>query len=185
MIKDRQSKFLQKLTDTGDEHSVLKFSLHLISTIKTPASNIIKECTDKDKWIQDDYNTLMEQIRNKTESSKRQIYLDINPTLVSPSVYKNNNIPEHKRKWFSRLRLSSHNLKVETGRWSRTPRNERLCSCLSSVQTEEHVLLFCEKTAQIRNQFNITFNNISELFQADDIESIVDFIYEALQKMDE
>ena len=34
-------------------------------------------------------------------------------------------VPEYSRKAFTRLRLSSHKLKIETGRWSRIPKEAR------------------------------------------------------------
>ncbi len=40
----------------------------------------------------------------------------------------------------TRIRLSSHRLRVETGRWDRIPFENRTCLC-GAVQTEEHVLL--------------------------------------------
>ena len=42
----------------------------------------------------------------------------------------------------------SQNLKVETGRWRRQPRAERVCQCdREKVQDEKHVLLECTLTA--------------------------------------
>jgi len=41
-------------------------------------------------------------------------------------------IPEFQRVTFSRFRLSAHNLKIETGRWSRIPKERRTCPCDNS-----------------------------------------------------
>ena len=56
--------------------------------------------------------------------------MSLNPDLEYDSMYD-----ERKRMDFSRLRLSSHRLAVETGRWSRVPADRRLCAC-GLVQTE-------------------------------------------------
>ena len=74
-------------------------------------------------------------------------------------------VPEFQRITYTRLRLMSHRLKVETGRWTRpvTPRERRLCSC-NAIQTEEHVLLECPLTAHMRTPFFNQFSNIASLF---------------------
>jgi len=59
-------------------------------------------------------------------------------------------IPEIYRISFTRLRLSSHRLRIETGRWSRLPRENRLCPC-GAVQDERHVLENCPLTQQLRD----------------------------------
>ena len=57
-------------------------------------------------------------------------YREINPSLQVHDVYCKElgiHIPEYLRVTFSRLRLSAHRLKIETGRWARLPREQRLC----------------------------------------------------------
>ena len=61
-------------------------------------------------------------------------------------------IPEYLRLSFSRVRLSAHRLKVETGRWARIPRDHRLCAC-GSVQDEEHVMQYCPLVQHIRVKY--------------------------------
>ena len=98
-------------------------------------------------------------------------YKQLNPRLISSTIYRNNNFrtPEPYRITYTRLRLSSHHLKIETGRWSRVPREERLCPC-GSVQDEIHVLLHCPLLENTRGDFtNINF---------DSIESVMDHIEE-------
>jgi len=51
-------------------------------------------------------------------------------------------IPEWDQLRAIRLRLSSHRLPIETGRWSRIPRDQRFCSC-GMVQTEVHLICLC------------------------------------------
>ena len=62
-------------------------------------------------------------------------------------------MPDYQRESFSRLRLMSHNLRIKTGKWSRTPAEQRLCFCVDSqVQTERHVLVVstdCSRTCKI------------------------------------
>ena len=64
-------------------------------------------------------------------------------------------MPEQIRVNITRLRLSSYNLKVETGRWSQTPREARLCTCGSGdVQTERHIIENCPLTLHIRQKYS-------------------------------
>ena len=68
---------------------------------------------------------LKQQIHDKLRSAtKYATYcVKLNPDLEIHDVYKRNvYIPDYLRVSFSRLRLMFHNLKIETGRWSRIPR---------------------------------------------------------------
>ena len=52
----------------------------------------------------------------------------------------------------TKLRVSSHRLQIEAGRWSKpnsTPRNERLCR-LNKLEDEFHLLLECTLYNQLR-----------------------------------
>ena len=56
----------------------------------------------------------------------------------------------------SKMRISNHRLAIETGRFSKTPRNERLClfckanNNFSEIEDEQHVLLRCSRYTEIR-----------------------------------
>ena len=55
------------------------------------------------------------------------------------------NIPKNIRKYTTRLRRSSHNFPVETLRYKKLPRSERLCKICNKQQIgdEEHYLINC------------------------------------------
>ena len=74
-------------------------------------------------------------------------------------------IPDHLRVAFTRLRLMSHSLKIESGRWSRTPAEFRLCHCdEGKVQDEPHVLLECPLTNGCREAFpSLDFSSVYNL----------------------
>ena len=74
-------------------------------------------------------------------------------------------IPDYHRESFSRIRLMSHNLKIETGRWSRIPRERRMCHCDNNhLQTEAHVLIDCVLTLNIRLRYPmLNFTDINNL----------------------
>ena len=60
-------------------------------------------------------------------------------------------------------------LKIETGRWSRISRENRLCQCNEGIQCEEHVLLKCKQTEHLRTNSEEIKNcaNIKELFKCE------------------
>ena len=63
---------------------------------------------------------------------------------------------------FTRFRTSSHRLKIETGRWSQIPRDQRTCVCNEGVQTEEHVLTACPSVNDIKLKYNLDVTNFIE-----------------------
>ena len=128
--------------------------------------------------IDDDKMLRAESIR-ASGSTKRATFLKLNPSLQQHKVYKNNNIEEYKRIEFTRYRVSSHNLMVETGRWSRTEREDRVCTCAAGgVQDEDHVLFVCELTKNIREKYNIQGDSLPEVFNEKDDEELCDIFYE-------
>ena len=92
-------------------------------------------------------------IRNET-STRFTSYIQINPSLSTHPLYtqKFPLIPDYLRTDFTRLRLSSHRLMIEKGRWSRTPREDRLCSC-GLIQDEHHIVV-CTLNEQIIKDFD-------------------------------
>ena len=63
-----------------------------------------------------------------------------------------NDVPNFKhRKAFSRLRISNHQLAIETGRHSNIPLHDRTCNhCPGTVETEIHFLSECTLYDDIR-----------------------------------
>ena len=81
----------------------------------------------------------------------------MNPSLTVHKIYEMqaNYVEEQVRLSFSRFWLGSHYLRIETGRWSRTPRDERFCDCGNNqVQDEQHVLRDCAKSLSKQRHTN-------------------------------
>ena len=88
------------------------------------------------------------------------------------------------RQAFTRTRLMSHSLKIETGRWSRLPVESRACSCANDItQTEEHVLLYCPVSNRLRLQYQIlNFNSMTDLIERQDyLKELCNYIYDVLK----
>ena len=82
-------------------------------------------------------------------------YCALNPELSVHSMYTSCDVfADGLRIAFTRVRLSSHRLRVETGRWARIPHDQRLCQCGFDVQTEQHVISKCSLVDGIRSSYN-------------------------------
>ena len=60
-----------------------------------------------------------------------------------------------RRMILSKIRISNHRSAIETGRFSKIPRNERLClfckaNNFSEIEDEQHVLLRCSRYTEIK-----------------------------------
>ena len=77
----------------------------------------------------------------------------MNPRMEVHDMYSNRNIKEHERLAVTKYRLSSHNLAIETGRWSRKQREERICPECRVMQDESHALAHCRLNEDVRTQF--------------------------------
>ncbi|KAK7028015.1 hypothetical protein SK128_012938 [Halocaridina rubra] len=71
---------------------------------------------------------LKQQIRCKPDTASKFVNYrsELNSGLDVHKIYKKSvYIPDYLRVSFTRLKLMSHTLKIETGRWSRLPREQR------------------------------------------------------------
>ena len=99
--------------------------------------------------------------------------------IYSANLY----IPDFLRRAFTRTRLMSHNLKVETGRWSRISQELRVCQCDSlSVQTEQHVLIDCILSRHVKGKYDIITRSLETLFSEEEYEiTLCKYIHETLK----
>ena len=144
----------------------MKKELFADRTVDTPLMKIFKICESKrtngftylsgllDPSKQH-HVSVIEKFKTKT-TSKAATYTQINPELSVHSVYTTNEyVNERKRLVFTRFRLSSHRLKIETGRWARIEVQNRVCDCGGGVQDESHVLFECSKTKEERALYRV------------------------------
>ena len=110
-------------------------------------------------FIEADRRARIDRVQSSTRT-KSATYTSINPEFVIHPIYQQGEeaVDDYLRIAFTRFRTSSHRLKVETGRWSRIPRERRYCQCGENVQTEEHVLVHCELTRGIREKYGQTID---------------------------
>ena len=169
-IKDRQCNFIRKLQQSSVYedtllHSVMEMAKRENSPMAKYIGKLDLQINYSQMWMSDAKNSV------RTSTNTRPItYTAINPVLEPCQIYTAVNIPEYARISCTRIRLSSHRLRIETGRWSRTPREERKCTCGVHIQTEEHVLLSCRETSHIRQLYPqaAMCTSIAELFSPED-----------------
>ena len=104
--------------------------------------------------------------------------MKINPTSVVHRMYTATDryLADYRRIEMTRFRLGSHRLVVETGRWSRTPADRRLCTCgVVEVQDEAHVVFWCRFTSDLRGKFGVDVNK--ELHEILSDFNYIDFVY--------
>ena len=71
---------------------------------------------------------------------KYQIYLEFNPSL---EPFRNINDTRRITESIMKFRLGSHFLPIETGRWTRKAREDRLCEKCNVLGDEKHILFHC------------------------------------------
>ena len=153
-VKQRQYNLLHKLINarTGDQQDPFMFALHMAKTFDPKLSRYIDNVSSNPDHIGSAKRVLYHRIAT-SNMSNFVTYRAINPNFDVHSVYFSKDcsfIPEAYRISFSRIRLSSHNLHIETGGWSRIPSDRRLCPC-GPIQDEEHMLAQCQSTQHLRD----------------------------------
>ena len=181
-IKMRQIKFVKKILNRMDiDSSPLGHALSTAIQLRTPmgqyvSNHIIRGVVGTAEQKQ----VLMERISN-ANTTRMMTYRELNTDLDVHPVYSDPSVPELSRISFTRLRLSSHYLRVETGRWTRTPRADRLCACKNDIQTEQHVLLQCALTEPLRGIYaQLNFSDIVSLMSSADNTKLVEYCHHVL-----
>ena len=113
--------------------------------------NIVKQRIN-DQFVQN-WNSRL------TESSRATFYRQI--SNFNFQTYLNNINMKKFCQALTKIRVSSHRLAVETGRWNKPvkqPFNERKCMVCSVIEDEFHFVLECKQFVELRKQI---FQNIT------------------------
>ena len=174
----KQWKFWKKVLELSDEDP-LGYVVELARRKKLKEikhyENLITKYADVNEIKRKFEEEVKTTIKQKAEKgrSKYVTYLEVNPHLETPTVYEK--INHHKDvSMISKLRVSSHNLKIEMGRRTATPRNERKCHC-GDVEDEQHFLVSC-------NAYKIFNNKISDILGSN---VFVQYIHELYERKNE
>lgn len=172
-VKNSQYRFLKRLIETRaneTDFDPFMYVYNLCLRDNTACAKYISKLLAQDgNFITKDMDNIRSRVRDSNRS-KFLSYKDMNPNLNVNCFYLNQSVNELDRINASRIRLSSHNLAIETGRWSRVLRENRLCKC-GNVQTESHVLIDCTHTEHLRLTYsNLEFRDVGTLFDSRDID---------------
>ena len=155
LVRSRQKRFLEKMGERIDvTNDPLMFTLSLTHRENPVVSRYINGVMEEVDILASDLRVRKEKIELSTRT-KLMTYRVMNPNLSVHPLYESKDrvSDDYLRISFSRFRLSSHRLKIETGRWTGIPQENRLCQCGQSVQTERHVLCDCALVNHISNSF--------------------------------
>ena len=148
LIRSRQLKFYRRFNDSVKGNSIRD---RIFQELLNNKSDFLKHYTDLDESYISSDDLKAEQtklvhtkIRNlaadKDKHYKYWVYLQLNPELKpSPFLGRIDKVG----KAMTKFRLGSHKLKIETGRWSRVPRDERLCGTCNVLGDERHCIYDC------------------------------------------
>ena len=179
----KQFNFWKKVVDLSDSDP-LTYAITLGKQYKLKEinhyDNLLEKYNSSDDIITEYYTNLKIQIRKKAEENRSRYvtYLSINPLLEHPSVYKTT-FGYKNVSMLAKLRTTTHNLQIEMGRRTSTPRENRTCHC-GSVEDEEHFLLKCQSYIPMRIHHNITNNTtIAKVLDDSMLLPYISSLYEA------
>jgi hypothetical protein len=183
-VETRQINFFKKMKNRADFNVCpLGQSMQLAQTERSPMGIFMSKLdTNKTITKEQSLNVVKQRVTASTKT-RMETYKQLNKELELHPIYNMTDICEFERINFSRLRLSSHYLRIETGRWGRIPREDRKCIC-GSTQTEEHVLLHCPETSALRRLHEtLDYTSLQTLMNSEYIRSLVQFCSKVLCKM--
>ena len=87
---------------------------------------------------------------NESQASMCVYYRELD--LMKKAEIYSSMLYDYYRITLTRWRLSNHNLKIETGRYTRpyTERKDRICTMCSSIEDEHHVVFSCPRYDDVR-----------------------------------
>ena len=125
-IQQRQKNYYFKLINR--EHfndSYVGRIINLAIDVKCPSGQVLRNLKHLGPQY-DYYGESLDKAKSAIRASnatRRITYLSLNPDLILSEMYSASfSVPEFARISVTRLRTSSHRLKIETGRWARIPR---------------------------------------------------------------
>ena len=185
IVSSKRKRFFMSKLSNPDGEEPFHIVYEMCRAANSPGYRFIQTSLVFNDQI-DPLGEIILSIRNKPASATKYVtYRDaLNPNLRIHRLYTDKlYISDYTRVAFSRLRLMSHSLRIETGRWSRTPPELRVCSCDNiTVQDETHVLISCPMSVSCRYKYpSLSYESLIALLNDDNIVDLVKYIHEVLQ----
>ena len=167
-VRQRQRKFFQTMIDERKDldDDPLMFALDLTERENGFMHRYVTGLLDEPGDIVENDLRLRKERIQTSQRTRAMTYCQMNPELVVHPMYLSKDIIDDDfRIAFTRFRLSSHRLKIETGRLARIPREQRLCQC-GAIQSEKHVLCECTLVGDIRTAYGNATVDFTEFVSA-------------------
>ena len=142
VVDNAQAKFFKKMLEERAQMNDDPFGF--VMCLIREEDHVMWDEISRLLSVEDHIKVGMDKLRAsvlENSGSKFLTYRELNPDLSAHALYKSTRYhPDNLRISFTRFRLSSHRLKIEVGRWSGKPREDRLCGC-GAIQDERHTLV--------------------------------------------
>ena len=154
IIRRRQLKFFRRFMKSIERHSIRSAIFQKLLSNKSEYLNHYTTLDEtyssvddlKEEYIRNVHDKIKTFAADREKHYKYWVYLQLNPELKpSPFLGRIDKVG----KAITKFRLGSHNLKIETGRWQRIPRNERLCSTCGVIGDEWHMFYDCVAISRV------------------------------------
>ena len=148
LIQSRELNFFRKFQKSLEPNGIrISILQHLMTHSTSFLDHYIKldnKYANSDELKKEFSYNVKAKVRGFGEDQAKHykywIYLQVNPEL-KPSPFLNR--IDKVGKCMTKFRLGSHNLRIETGRWNRTPRENRLCAACGVLEDEQHIVYSC------------------------------------------
>lgn len=146
IILIRQYKFYKRFRESIKSGSRREKMLNILQDQETNFIQHYENLVSKYSCVDDIVNEYKNEIKSKirrladNDHYKYKAYLENNPDLSSSPFL---DIIHPTARDIIKFRLGSHYLRIETGRWNGTRREERLCSTCGVLGDERHILYCC------------------------------------------
>ncbi len=155
-IRRLATKNFERITKLNDNKLVkvaLKESEHLHKLGLYSWYSFVVESEEMDETNNSDYyeKLLLNKI-NKKDDNKLRTYATIKSKIDRESYLQYIKNTKHCNA-LTKLRVSSHKLRIETGRYEKIPPEKRTCSLCNVPETEIHFLIECHKNHCNRQTF--------------------------------
>ena len=167
-----------RLAQLWENQGMAKYSKYKVENLTHLIEELCRE-TFCNKW-----SDLVKQENAKTQNFEKVNWVQKNKLRTYCKFKENLGLENYltlkmnvnHRKALTNMRISAHDLHIETGRYCNIPPESRKCSfCISDIETEEHALLRCPTYDSARTSFfqKSLYNNDStfkEIMSSDDPE---------------
>ena len=182
-IKDCQAKFIDKVENLDEQECLAKCVWNFCQSLDLEYPQYHDELSNDNckRDIEERTTTLQES--NKTMDVRYRDLIGLPGKHVLYDPYTS----DYSRKLITRWRLSNTKLAIETGRYTKKERKDRLCKTCLVIEDEHHALFDCINYTHIRTQHQTYFtkNNTVTLFMNPQTTEDIYETAEILQKIEE